>query len=105
MKTTLRCLGLGTPVIWQNLVLEQLHLLKSLTDIESAEVNMEQQRNSSPAYRVRVHLVVPGPDFHAEAMDFTLAAALHKVVENLKRQILARQTRRRVKEKSNLQLG
>jgi ribosome-associated translation inhibitor RaiA len=38
-------------------------------------------------------------------MDHTLTAALHKVVENLKRQIRARQTKRQVRGKSNLQLG
>jgi ribosomal subunit interface protein len=105
MKTTLRSLGLNAHATWQHLVMEQLHRLKSLTHIESAEVILEQQRDSAPAYRARVLLVVPGPDFHAEAKDHTLAAALHKVVENLKHQIRARQTKRRVNGKSNLQLG
>jgi len=105
MKITLRCLGLDTHATWQNLVMEQLHRLKNLTDTESAEVILEQQRDSTPAYRVRVVLVVPGPDFHAEAMDHSLAAALHKAVEDLARQIRARQTKRVERRKSRLQLG
>ena len=105
MKTIIQCLGLNAQATWLDLVMEQLHRLKSLTDAESAHVTLEKQRNSAPAYRVSVTLVVPGPDFHAEARDHTLAAALHKTVENLKRQIQARQTKRRIKGKSNLQLG
>jgi ribosomal subunit interface protein len=105
MKANLRCLGLAVHATWQDLVMEQLHRLKSLTDIESAEVILQRQRDSTPAFRAHVVLVVPGPDYHADAVDYTLAAALHKAVENLKRQIQMRQTKRRVKGKSNLQLG
>jgi hypothetical protein len=76
MKISLRSLGLNTQVAWSGLVQEHLNCLQK-----------------------------PGPDYHADAADYTLAAALHKAVENLKRQILARNTNRRVKGKSNLQLG
>src|ERR1019366_6363911 len=105
MKTTLRCLGLDAHATWQDLVMEQLHRLKSLTDIESAEVILERQGNRSPAHRARELLTVPGPDFHAEAMDYTLAAALHKAVEDLARQIRARQTKHVERRKSRLQLS
>jgi ribosome-associated translation inhibitor RaiA len=94
MKISLRCLGLDAHATWQNLVMEELRRLKSLTGIEAAEVILEQQRDSAPACRVRVLQVVPGPNFHAEAVDHTLAAALHKAVENLAWQIRARQTKR-----------
>jgi ribosomal subunit interface protein len=104
MKTTLQCFGLDAHATWQNLVLEQLRWLKNLTDIESVKVIVEQQRDSSPAYRARVLLVVPGPDFHAEAKDYTLAAALHKAVEDLARQIRARRTKHVERRKSRLQL-
>jgi ribosome-associated translation inhibitor RaiA len=105
MKTTLRCLGLDAHATWQSLVIEQLHRLKSLTDIESAEVILERQRDSSPAYRARMLLMVPGPDYHADAMDYTLTAALHKIVEDLARQIRARQTKHVEQRKSRLQLS
>ena len=58
-------------------------------------------------------IVLPGPAFIVIpaglailAMEFAWARRwLRKAVENLKRQILTRQTKRRVNGKSNLQLG
>ena len=105
MRTSLRYLGLNAQAAWERLVQEHLNLLQKLTNIESAEVVLERQREYTPAFRAHVVLVVPGPDYHADAADHTLAAALRKAVENLKRQIRARQTKRQVKGKSNLQLG
>lgn len=105
MKTTLRYLGLNAQDAWNRLVQEHLHGLKKLAHIESAEVVLERHRNGTPAFRARMVLVVPGPDFHAEAVDHTLAAAVRKTVLNLKRQIQARQTKRRGNGKSNLELG
>ncbi len=105
MKTTLQYRSLNADVASAHLVQEHLNHLQSLTDIEAAQVILERQREATPAFRARMVLVVPGPDYHADAVDHTLAAALHKAVENLKRQILARQAKCRVKAKSNLQLG
>lgn len=105
MKTSLQYLGLNAQAAWNGLVKEQLARLQKLTHIESAQVVLERQREETPAFRAQMILVVPGPDFHAEAADHTLAAALRKTVDNLMRQIRARQTKRRVKGKSNLQLG
>lgn len=105
MKTTLRYLGLNAQAAWNRLVQAQLHLLKKLANIESAEVVLERHRSGTPAFRARMALVVPGPDFHAVAVDHTLAAAVRKTVQNLQRQIQARQTNRRGNGKSNLQLG
>jgi ribosome-associated translation inhibitor RaiA len=48
---------------------------------------------------------VPGPDFHSEATDHTLAAALQKAVEDLARQIRARKNKRVERRKSRLQLN
>jgi ribosome-associated translation inhibitor RaiA len=105
MKTSLRYLGLNAQAAWDRLVHDHLSHLQRLTSIESAQVLLERQRENKPPFRARVVLVVPGPDYHAEAADHTLAAALRKAVQNLKRQIQARQTKRRVNGKSNLQLG
>jgi ribosomal subunit interface protein len=105
MKTILRSLGLDASATWQDLVMEELHRLKSLTDIESAEVILKKQRDSATACRVRVLLAVPGPDFHSAATDHTLAAALHKAVEDLARQIRARKNERVERRKSRLQLN
>ena len=105
MKTSLRYLGVYAQAAWNRLVQEQLSFLQKLTNIESAQVVLERQREDTPAFRAHVVLVVPGPDFHADAVDHTLAAALHKAVENLKGQIRVRQSKRRVRGKRNLQLG
>lgn len=105
MKTTLRYLGLKAQTAWNGLVREHLELLGRLTNIEAADVVLERQHCGTPAFRARMVLVVPGPDFHAEAVDHTLAAAVRKTVRHLKRQIQARQTRRRLNGKSNLPLG
>lgn len=105
MKTSLRYLGLNAQAAWNHLVQEHLNLLQKLANIESAQVVLERRREDTPTFRAHAVLVLPGPDFHAEATDHTLPAALHKAVENLKRQIQARQSKRRVKGKSNLQLG
>ena len=96
MKTTFRYLGFNANAACTQLVEEHLNHLQSLTDIEAAQMILERQWEGTPAFRARVVLVVPGPDYHADAVDHTLAAALHKAVENLKRQILARQTKCRV---------
>src|SRR5919108_3962578 len=105
MKIALRYLGLNAQAAWDRLVQEHVNRLRKLTNIESAQVVLERRRENAPAFQARVLLVVPGPDFHADAADYTLAAALRKAVENLKRQIQARQTQRRVRGKSNLQLN
>ena len=105
MKILLRSLGLNTQVAWSGQVQERLNCLQKLTTIESARVTLERHREEAPSFRVQVVLAVPGPDYHADAADFTLAAALRKAVGSLKRQILARRNKRRVQGKSNLQLG
>ena len=105
MKTSLRYLGLNTQGGWDRLVQEHLNLMQKLTAIESAQVVLERHREAKPAFRAHLVLEVPGPDFHAEAEDYTLAAALHKALVNLEGQIRTRQTNRRKKSRSNLQLG
>ncbi|MBE0541814.1 MAG: ribosome-associated translation inhibitor RaiA [Verrucomicrobia bacterium] len=105
MNLSLQFLGMNAQADWNGLVQEHLSLLQKLTHIESAQVVLQRQREETPPFRAQMVLVVPGPDFHAEAADHTLVAALRKTVENLARQIRARQTKRRVKGKSNLQLG
>ena len=50
-------------------------------------------------------LEVPGPDYHAEAWDYTLQAALLKVVENLRRQMRSRKNRQLERRKNSSKLG
>ena len=79
--------------------------LQSLAAIASAQVTLEWQNQVKPVFRVLTLLEVPGPDFHAEARDYTLQAALLKVVKNLERQIRVRKSRQADRRKTNLQLG
>ena len=105
MKTTLHYRGLNAQATWQTLVEAQLKPLETLAAIASAHVTLERQRDVRPAFRVQALLEVPGPDFHAEAADHTLQAALHKVVQDLDHQIRGRLARRVERRRSNLQLG
>jgi len=105
MKLTLRYHGLNARAFWQGLVEAQLKKLGGLVSIASARVSLERQHEVKPAFRVQTLLEVPGPDFHAEASDYTLQAALLKAVKDLERQIRARKSRQLDKWKTKVQLG
>jgi hypothetical protein len=51
--------------------------------IDESRVLIEHCPHASPPFRVAAHLVTPGPDFFAESFDYTLRAALAKVVLGL----------------------
>jgi ribosome-associated translation inhibitor RaiA len=105
MNIILRYRGLNARAFWQGLVEAQLKRLQNLAAIASAQVTLEWQHELKPAFRVLTLLEVPGPDFHAEARDYTLQAALLKVVKNLERQIRARKSRQVERRKTKLRLG
>ena len=105
MKISLRYRGLKAGAAWLGLVENQLAKLQKLAAIAVAQVTLEWRAEVNPAYRVAAQLEVPGPDFHAEASDHTLRAALVKVVKNLERQIRSRNNRRADRWKTNVQIG
>jgi ribosome-associated translation inhibitor RaiA len=105
MNIIVRYCGLTKRGIWQQLLETQLRKLQNLAAIATARVTLEWQHGVKRAFRVSTELEVPGPDFHAEASDYTLPAALLKVIKNLEKQIRARKNRRADKYKTNLQLG
>ena len=125
MKTTLRYLSLRAQATWHRQVEDQLKHLHRLTAITAAEVVLEHQRETKPAFRVQVQLEVPGPGLHAkatrhtrqaallihgpalhaEARDNTLEAALLKATRDLEHQVQARHLRRLERGKSKLQLS
>ena len=105
MKILLRYCGLNARTAWRELVETKLRKLDSLAAIASAQVTLEWRHEVKPAFRVLTLLEVPGPDVHAEAHDYTLPAALLKVVKDLERQIRGRRSRRADRRKTNLQLG
>jgi ribosomal subunit interface protein len=105
MKILLKYFGLNARASWRGLVEAQLRRLEDLAAIGSAQVTLERQMESTPAFRVMTLLEVPGPDVHAEARDHTLQAALLKVIRDLERQIRSRKNRRTERWKRKLRLG
>lgn len=81
------------------LIEESLNALRRLIPISTARVVLEQQRDTTPAYRVFAHLAVPGPDVHAAACDHTLLAAWRKLAGNLTKQFQRRATRQQLRLK------
>ena len=81
------------------LIAQSLNALRRLIPISNARVVLEQQRDTSPVYRVFAHLAVPGPDVHAAASDHTLLAAWRKLAENLTRQFQLRTARQQLRLK------
>ncbi len=105
MNIILHYSGLNARTTWRGLVEEHLKRLQAMAVIASAHVTLEWQRESKPAFRVQALLEVPGPDYHAEARDHTLRAAVLKVAKNLERQIRLRMHQRADRRKTNVQLG
>ena len=105
MNIIVRYCGLTKRAVWEELVETNLKKLQNLAAIATARVTLEWQRGIKPAFRVLTELEVPGPDFHAEASDHTLPAALVKVVRSLEKQIRSRKNRRADKWKTNVRLG
>jgi ribosome-associated translation inhibitor RaiA len=125
MKATVHYLSLNAHAAWHRHVEEQLEHLQSLTAITAADVVLEHQRETKPAFRVQVRLEVPGPGvhvkatrhtrqaglllhgpaLHSEGRDSTLEAALLKATQDLEHQIQAHKLRRVQRGKSQLQLS
>jgi|ERR1019366_98118 ribosome-associated translation inhibitor RaiA len=82
-----------------SLIEQSLDALRRLIPISTAQVVLEQQRDTSPAYRVFAHLAVPGPDVHAVASDHTLLAAWRKLAMKLAKQFQQRTTRQQLRLK------
>lgn len=62
--------------------------------IDEARVRLEYDPEASPAYRATAHLVVPGPDVRAEAVDHTPRTAFLKVLTELRSRATDRAARR-----------
>ena len=93
MNISLQYRGLSPRAVWQRLIESQIRKLQHLASIASARITLERQRQGKRAFRLFAILEVPGPDFHAEASDYTVQAALLKVLNNLRRQIQSRKNR------------
>jgi ribosome-associated translation inhibitor RaiA len=74
---------------------EQINSLRALIPIESAEAVLERISQPHGAFRLQVHLAVPGPDLRVESTGYTTQEALLKMNKELTRQIQMRRVRRR----------
>jgi|KBSMisStandDraft_5_1062788.scaffolds.fasta_scaffold208105_2 ribosome-associated translation inhibitor RaiA len=105
LKINLAYRGLNPGKIWRRLVEGQVRKLRGLAAILSARITLEHQREVQPGFRVFATLEVPGPDYHAEARDYTLQAALLKVIDNLRRQMQSRKNRQLERRKNSSKVG
>jgi putative sigma-54 modulation protein len=77
-------------------VAEKIHHLENIAEnIVAAHVVLihDGKKKSDQTYCVKVHLAVPGPDIHAEALDADLYASIDAVYDKLARQLRKRKTR------------
>jgi ribosome-associated translation inhibitor RaiA len=103
MKIRFRIRGLNANAGLRARLEKQLERLQSLIPVSSAEVVLERELDSAPAFRAHVHLALPGPDIHATARDHTLEAVWLKVVKNLRQQMERRKTKQVTRAKTNRQ--
>jgi ribosome-associated translation inhibitor RaiA len=86
-----------------SLIEERILALQPRLQIDEARIRLECRWKESPAYRVAIHLVTPGPDVLAEGRDHTIRAAIAKAVAHIEDKLgdRARKPLRRLR--SNLQ--
>lgn len=102
MKLTLQHLSIRSTDALDTWIEKQIFLLQPTLRIDEANVRLVRQPEASPAYRVHVHLVTPGPDVFAEGNDHTLRAAFAKVMAQLRSKISGRTAKRVNRIKSQL---
>jgi ribosomal subunit interface protein len=95
MKLTIQHFEVRSTHALDSQVEERILALQPRLQIDEANVRLERQREASPPFGVRVHLVTPGPDVVAEGHDHTLSAAMDKVMLQLEQKISHRTTRHR----------
>lgn len=76
------------------LIRQRLETLREDLQIDEARVLVEYRHEASPPFRISAHLVTPGPDVFAEAVDHTLRAAVDKMVGQLESRIDHRKEKR-----------
>lgn len=99
MKIQYQLRGLKPRAVTDRPLDHRLEHLDHLIPISSAQVVLEHQPNTAPAFCACVDLAVPGPDIHAAARDHTLEAVVLKVGRRLEEQIEARKYRQQLRLK------
>jgi ribosome-associated translation inhibitor RaiA len=86
-----------------SLVEERILALQPRLQIGEAKVCLEYRWEESPAYRVGIHLVTPGPDVLAEGCDHTLRSAIAKAMAEVEVKLAYRARKTLHRLRSNLQ--
>ena len=84
---------------------KRIESLREALQIDEAKVLVERRLEASPAFRISAHLVTPGPDVLAEAVDHTLRAALEKLITELENRIDHRHEKRARSARSHFKIG
>ena len=86
-----------------SLVEERILAFEPRLQIDEAHVRLECNWEQSPAFRVAIHIVTPGPDLQAEGHDHTIRAAIGKAVTDLEGKLRERSRKSLRRLQSNLQ--
>ena len=104
MKLTLYHHNLRSTHEVDTLLEERILKLGDRLQIDEARVRLERQCELSPAYRVAIHIVTPGPDLQADGRDHTIRAAIGKALADLEDRLQHREHKplRRLQSKRQL---
>ncbi len=83
MKLTLYHQNIRSTDEVDSLLEEGILSLDPRLQIDEAHARLERQSELSPAFRVAIHIVTPGPDLQAEGRDHTIRAAIGKALADL----------------------
>ena len=103
MKLTLQHHKIRSTDELDSLLEELIFDLEPRLQIDEARVRLECRWGSSPAYRVAIHIVTPGPDLEAEGQDHTIRAAISKAFLDLDTRLRHRKHKPIRRVRSNLQ--
>lgn len=104
MKLTVQHRNLRSTDEVDSLLEERIIELQPRLQIDEARVSLECRWQHSPAYRVAIHIVTPGPDLQAEGQDHTIHAAIGKALVNLEGRLRHRALKPARRVRSNLQM-
>lgn len=103
MKLTIRNRHLPPTNAIDGVIETRLINLTQAVQIEEAVVLVEHRRESSPPYRVELHLAVPGPDLRAERIDHTPMQAFTRALDEIERKLRERTARRSSRPATHVQ--
>jgi ribosome-associated translation inhibitor RaiA len=102
MKLTLQHHQVRSSQELDSLIEDRILALQPQRQIDEATVRLECHFERSPAYRVQMHLVTPGPDLFAEGRDHTLRAAMDKAMARIEADLAGRAGKRQRRQRSRM---